>query len=75
MSVSLGLFDYIPLPLQPFDKGLVNYSVKKVEETAKAIDQKVEKYKYTDAYTYHPQNMGKVYPQQRQGENVDFVVA
>ena len=51
MSVSLGLLDYMPLPLQPFDKGLVDYSVKKVEETARAIDQKIEKYKYTDAYT------------------------
>ena len=75
MSVSLGLLDYMPLPLQPFDKGLVDYSVKKVEETAKAIDQKVQKYKYTDAYAYHPHNIGKVYQQQKLVETVYFVVA
>jgi hypothetical protein len=46
----------------------------KVEATEKAIDKKVEKYKYTDAYIYHPQNMNKVYPQ-RQGEHVNFIIA
>ena len=48
-------------------------SAQRVEETAKAIDEKVQKYKYTDAYAYHPQNMNKGYPH-RIGENVDMVI-
>ena len=73
--VSLGLLDYMPLPQMPFDKVEVeNRATRKIKETEKAVDQNVHKYNYKDAYTYHPQNMSKFYPQ-RQGENVDFVVA
>ena len=76
MNVSLGLLDYLPLPQMPFDKVSEQYeATRKIEETSKAVNKKVDKYKYTDAYTYHPHNQNKVYPQQRQGENVDFVVA
>jgi hypothetical protein len=75
MDVNLGLLGYLPLPQMPFDKvPQQNEATRRVEESAKAIDKKVEKYKYTDAYTYHPHNMNKIYPQ-RQGEHVDFVVA
>lgn len=75
MDVNLGLLGYFPLPQMPFDKvPQQNEATRRVEESARAIDKKVEKYKYTDAYTYHPHNMNKIYPQ-RQGEHVDFVVA
>ena len=71
----MTLISYFPLPQMPFDKVVPEWpSVQRVEETAKVIDKNVEKYKYTDAYAYHPHNMNKQYPQ-RQGENVDFVVA
>lgn len=75
MDVNLGLLGYFPLPQMPFDKvPQQNEATRRVEESARAIDKKVEKYKYTDAYMYHPHNMNKIYPQ-RQGEHVDFVVA
>ncbi len=74
MNVNLGLLDYMPLPQMAFDKVVPEWpSAQRVEETAKAIDEKVQKYKYTDAYAYHPQNMNKVYPH-RIGENVDMVI-
>ncbi len=73
MNISLGLLDYLPLPQMSFDKVKTDQT-QRVEESAKTLDKKVEKYKYTDAYTYHPHNMNKLYPQ-RQGKNVDFVVA
>ena len=46
---------------------------KQLGRPQKAIDEKVQKYKYTDAYAYHPQNMNKGYPH-RIGENVDMVI-
>tara|TARA_R100000322_G_scaffold159586_1_gene120627 strand:- start:195 stop:464 length:270 start_codon:yes stop_codon:yes gene_type:complete len=74
MNVNLGLLDYMPLPQMAFDKVVPEWpSAQRVEETAKAIDEKVQKYKYTDAYAYHPQNMNKGYPH-RIGENVDMVI-
>ena len=74
MNVNLGLLDYMPLPQMAFDKVAPDLpSTQRVEETAKAIDKKVQKYKYTDAYTYHPHNMNKVYPH-RVGKNVDMVI-
>jgi len=76
----MTLISHLPLPTMPFQTHVntvfhdAENGNPKVEATEKAIDKKVEKYKYTDAYIYHPHNMNKVYPQ-RQGENVDFVVA
>jgi hypothetical protein len=74
MNVSLGLLDYLPLPKMPFDKvEPVQSASDRVEQSAKALDKRVEKYKYTDAYTYHPHNFNKVKPH-RIGETVDFIV-
>ena len=74
MNVNFGILDYMPLPQMPFDKVVPEWpSAQRVEETAKAIDEKVQKYKYTDAYAYHPQNMNKGYPH-RIGKNVDMVI-
>tara|TARA_R100000234_G_C4832524_1_gene107555 strand:- start:21 stop:251 length:231 start_codon:yes stop_codon:yes gene_type:complete len=76
MNVSTGLLDYLPLPQMPFNKIKPTESVTKqeiVEASKTAIDKKADKYRYEDAYAYHPHNGNKMYP--RQGRNVDFVVA
>jgi len=68
------MLNYISIPEIAFDKVIPEWpSAQRIEETAKAIDKKVQKYKYTDAYTYHPHNMNKVYPH-RVGKNVDMVI-
>ena len=47
MNVNFGILDYMPLPQMPFDKVVPEWpSAQRVEETAKAIDEKVQKYKY-----------------------------
>lgn len=66
----------VPIPI-PQDKVITDWPVKnkqqRVEETAKAIDKKSDKYRYETVYTYHPHNGNKVNP--NQGHNIDFVVA
>lgn len=75
MNVSTGLLDYLPLAQLPFNK------VKSVEPTTKreivetsktAMEQKADKYRYEDAYTYHPHKGNRLHF--RQGQNVNFVV-
>ena len=55
----------VPIPI-PQDRVIPDWPQKKaqrVEETAKAIDKKVDRYKYDSEYQHHPQH------------RVDFIVA
>ena len=75
MNVNPYMLNYISVPEISFDKVIPEWpSAQRIEETAKALDEKVKKYMYTDAYAYHPQNMSRVHPH-RLGKNVDFIVA
>jgi hypothetical protein len=76
VNISTGLLDYLPLPQMPFNKTKTTECTTKqeiVEASKTAMDKKADKYRYEDAYAYHPHNKNKMYP--RQGRNVDFVVA
>jgi hypothetical protein len=75
MNVSLGLLDYLPLSQMPFDKvkPTEHTTKKEVVETSKtAMERKADKYRYEDAYTYHPHKGNRLFL--RQGQNVNFVV-
>jgi len=55
----------VPIPI-PQDRVIPDWPQKKaqrVEETAKAIDKKVDRYKYDSEYQHHPQH------------RVDFIIA